>query len=150
MPTYSAGPVIVLRNAMTRHQFIDLCERASAELTKAGYGQQSETSVRLAPEGITEGGIEWTAWPGKEPKMYKTIRLGVDGPVRWPWISGDEAVSEEWRRAPDETLLARDKYYTFLKAFYGAPKWTREEVETIMHCFREFGAAIQDYDRMKL
>lgn len=149
MASYGSGPVILLDQGMTRHQFLDLCERAERALSTLHDSTQDESSFQLVPEAIIEGGIEWKMWPGKKPKMYKTIRLGVQHPSRWPWITGDDVV-DEWRRGRDGMLLRGGKYQTVLKAFYGAPAWTRKELEVVVGCFREIGATIQLMDKVKL
>jgi hypothetical protein len=84
---------------------------------------------KFGPEAITEGGIEWLKWPGKEEgKGYKTMRIGFASHGTWPHISGNRFQDEDvvlWdpERAPCAQIC------TVMKSFEGAPAWTREEMK---------------------
>ena len=64
-----------------------------------------------------EGGVEWVDWPGKQDGMYKTLRL-------------------------DPTSGA-----THLKAFHGAPVWTRSELKQFGKVLEELGFSTRRFPK---
>ena len=66
MRTYCPG----FEMRMTRDVTFGDIRRMCASLN-ATYAEGHE----FEPEAISEGGIQWMMWPGKMPRMYKTMRL---------------------------------------------------------------------------
>jgi hypothetical protein len=103
----------------------------------------------FAPEPITEGGLKMTKFPGLVDGAYKTMRFSVGDSSRrvgWPWITSD--ARKRWNALPAEDLFARrDPEFgssrlqigLFLKAFHGAPCWTRDEIRIVAQCFEALG-----------
>jgi hypothetical protein len=94
---------------------------------------------RFTPEGITEGGILWEEWPGKQPNDYKSFRLYIKG---WPWVSGGkfpqdaldnrlEPVEHDSQASP----WCPRVFVTYLKAFHGAPTWKAHEIGKFAEAF---------------
>ena len=103
-----------------------VCARLNA---KFGPGHE------FIPEAISEGGIEWASWPWKKAGMYKTMRLQCDV-HEYPSLKerGGETTAEEHVAYP---LTGKKRMGTMLKAFGGAPVWTRKEL-------RAFGEALEE------
>ena len=82
----------------------------------------------LEPDESTDGGFNFASWPGKQPGQYKAIRIFFFV-GRWPRISNGEAAEKDMDRelGPD----MRNRLDTHLKAFHGAPAFTRAEVDAV-------------------
>jgi hypothetical protein len=122
-----------------------MCELLEKEYNKAFGGEYS-----FRPEPISDGGIVFKSWPGKNPEQYKTLRLHTHG---FPWIT--EETFQEWKTCDEaKELLFLDTYnyqrigrkpppqQTTLKAFRGAPKWKVEELHIWTRCFEEVGITV--------
>lgn len=107
--------------------------------------------VHIKPACKSEGGFEFTAWPGMRYGEYKCIRF-ANRPGDWPVI--DENTRVQWSRDPTrvifhpqpKTPFARQKkdegrvhIDLFFKAFHGAPTWSRSEVFAVERVFRDHG-----------
>ena len=109
----------------------------------------------FAPEPITEGGIRWYQWPGRREGAYKTFRIrftaSTCGGV-WPYVlSGTpQEVVAAWLARDDDEIASPSptrrrptprKHWApvMLKAFYGAPQWTRGELEHFYTCLERRG-----------
>jgi len=97
---------------------------------------------KFLPETVTEGGIEMVDWYNKKPNEYKTIRLHGIG--KWPWITQEEMQDnfELWRNSDDAISDRPVEIHTFLKAFYGAPCWTKYELNIVQEVFEEYGFSL--------
>ena len=155
--TYTEGFYYQLEGHLTTRRLDRLCACLSREL-----------GAVIVPEAITEGGLLYESWPGKESGQYKTIRLSSSMRVdRWPWIVENQLAI--WAGQPDRIIFRdvntlipsameataqqvlggqhnhplfmpkRVWQKTFLKAFGGAPCFTMAELETIMAVFRANG-----------
>lgn len=94
----------------------EACIAAARELGE-GY--------RLEPEPISEGGVQFTAWPGKVgDKPYKSVRFC--GLRNWPLLTSDFC---------DDTTIhlesSQGSLGFFLKAFYDAPPFTVRELTVV-------------------
>ena len=127
MANYMRGPHIKFPKKASRdahyNAIRNACVIASSELGD-GYN--------LKPEPITEGGILFVDWPGKKEnnKGYKSVRLNM----RWLWINEDGSPSNSLNNNPDAPVgpnSYNDRMCTFLKAFYGAPCFTRTELNAV-------------------
>lgn len=141
--TYKLGPNLKLTRAVSESDFIRACEAITVECQRQGLWK---TDWLLQPEPISEGGMVLQGVPG-----YKSIRIRHNGFFRWPWINND--VIERWRVSNKIIYPAvvqitnkcgkeeKIKYHTFLKAFRGAPVWTKQELRVINEVFeKEWGA----------
>ena len=133
MANYTNGPCLKFPRKASRlatfQQIQDACTVASARLGN-GY--------RLEPEAITEGGFLFADWPGKQPGQYKSVRFfNLKG--RWPTISNGTAGNGPTGMASSIGPDSRNRIALFLKAFYGAPAFTRAEVvavaESLAACY---------------
>ncbi len=73
------------------------------------------------------------------PKGYKTLRVYFSPyPWTYPWVD-----LEKWRAEAPVTLVTPDrkKIGTYLKAFDGAPIWTRRELNIIREELAKYGFA---------
>lgn len=138
--TYTHGLLFIskTKRQITKHDIYLLCLKLQEKLG-AGY--------KIMPEAITEGGIEFVDYPNKKKDEYKSMRMrsscnGV-GRRGWTQIPMDFKL-EDWKNNNDSlyTLFEGEKKLqisTFLKAFHGAPVWTKEELLHIADIFQEFG-----------
>ncbi len=137
--TYHEGPSLSTTRPITTHTILGIIQSL-----KELFGDEYD----FEPEAISEGGILWTRYPGKEGKAWKTLRLRIDtGAKRWPWIV--PGTLQLWRVGGPETIWPLDpakekrraslKGSTFLKAFLGAPCWTTEEVAKFCKAFKANG-----------
>lgn len=148
--TYTELPTrITMRGAVTTHHIISLLDALHLQFG-AGYAFRAEP--------ITEGGIEMIAWPGRlGEEGYKSLRFRFDNQQGdWPWIDAD--TEARWRATPAEVIWKPDYQRSYrrrqanqgsvggkvlLKAFHGAPCWTREECERFFTAFRAAGFTVQ-------
>jgi hypothetical protein len=84
------------------------------------------------------------AWPGAHVHgAYKTIRIRVDPGIKgsWPWIT--KTTLGEWRTSAPATIWHNDDNKItgglVYKAFFGAPCWTRAELQKVKAAFAEVG-----------
>lgn len=144
--TYGNGFYYRARSILTRGEFVELLDELNKEF---GDGWSFE------PEPIHEGGIEVVNWPGKEGKQYKAMRLcktrGMNyDQMPWPWIK--DTWRERWTIVDKNDILfigdvkakrpLREWNSTVLKAFYGAPAWTSEELGKIEKVFAKFNIEV--------
>lgn len=130
--TYQSGFQMTFGKNLTRQQYVQICEKLSGVFNDF-YGA---SEFRFEPEPITEGGLQMTAFPNKSTQMFKTMRHR-HAAKKWPWIN--KTVLEDWKH--DNTVLFEkgEKIETFLKALQNAPAWTRQELELMAECFKDFG-----------
>jgi hypothetical protein len=107
----------------------------SRPVTKADYARVCD-AVGATPEGISEGGLLFINAASGE---YKSMRHGWEvrphGRIRWPYIELDALTT--WRDNAEVLLPAGAESHVFLKALYGAPEWTLDEVQAIAAAMRE-------------
>lgn len=108
-------------------------------------------------EPITEGGIVVTEWPGKTKDMYKSMRfsrhsMNKDLRNDWP-IVRHTGYREEWMKS-DSVIFKQDPrdsqprtldecIGTNLKAFFGAPAWTKDELRKVEKVFDKFNVCVR-------
>jgi len=107
-------------------------------------GQAFGEGNEFEPEPICMGFLIWTKWPGKDDEGYKCMRLAGTpskgyGSYSWPFVPSN--VMELWNN-DDEPVVEPGRYYTVLKAFYTAPKWTVQELTIIKACLELHGAKV--------
>jgi len=132
-------------------------------LANAFQERFSVAAFLFKPELIYEGGIEMSIWPGHKEGEYKAIRFGVSENVenRWPKDVSVNAL-QEWKDEPKKVfaLSPKAKNYdydgpvpivtTTLRALYGAPCWTEEEVELIVISFKKAGFGVATPAKLEL
>lgn len=101
-----------------------------------------QDTCSFTPEGITEGGIHCHFKEGAAPvNAYKSVRLCVGfgaNRSKWPWVDEANAMSE-WSDSDMRLFRSNEKFTIILKAFYGAPAFTHEELMVWEQCFNEIG-----------
>lgn len=134
------GPSFHMRTDVTKGRMYDIIRDFAAKLGP-GYV--------LDLEPITEGGIIFRSWPGKDPeknkKQYKTIRFNC-ADRKWPMIEPDVTL-RDWNLPgerdvvvyPSEVYGVGQMIHTFLKAYYGAPCWTLKELNALSAVLRDHG-----------
>lgn len=117
--TYTNGPKFLVTHNVTKGDMVNIINELN-EIFKP---------ITFEPEPITEGGLIWKGVWG-----FKTIRL-CNG--TWPHVYPD------WRSTwphNDEVIFHEGNVHcTTLKAFYGAPKWTMEEIDKFSTIFSKYG-----------
>lgn len=113
--TYCSGPVLRITRDVTKAEFISICD-----------------AMRSTPEAITEGGFKFLNCPG-----YKSMRFWQPG-ISWPFIN-PETVVNEWRTNNDVILFKGVDMTTRLKAFNGAPAFTKKELNEYKSIFETVG-----------
>lgn len=113
--TYTRGFKLMAIKNITKNDIILLCN----------YLNTNFEGIDFKPEGITEGGIEYIT---NERRYYKSFRLCLYNNIgKWDWINKD--VMTEWSNNEDIVLDKGKTIHPFLKAFYDAPSYTKEELE---------------------
>lgn len=113
--TYCSGPTLKVTRDVTKAEFVSICNLMGS-----------------IPEPITEGGFKFINCPG-----YKSIRFWQPG-VQWPLIN-PETVINDWSTS-DEVILSKGfKMTTRLKAFNGAPAFTKKELAEYESIFETIG-----------
>ena len=143
--TYTNGFCSILTRNITKGNFVDLLDDLKKEFKKRYKAQ-----FKFVPEQICEGGVLWQFWDGKRKHHYKTLRLrGVlsnNYKNEWPWIKDDTL--SKWKNNNDVLFYRtwvdgypkyNHKFYTFTKAFYGAPVWTKQEIMIFIKVFQYYG-----------
>lgn len=135
--TYCSGPKLKFTKDITKEIYIEICEDLSATFAEKFGGEYI-----FEPESITEGGIILVQFPGKQNKMYKTMRhhltsKNYERNVRWPWID-KKNVMEDWRDDSGILIPINTLSDTFLKAFHGAPTWTVDEIKLMCEVFTQY------------
>jgi hypothetical protein len=123
--TYTPGPWFdVPEKGLSKNDF-----HTTLTLLHALFG--SEYTFRYEP--VSEGGFEMIRWPGKKiGEGYKTIRFGENSEAgTWPYIDGTEL----WQGMSYIVFKGPFRLNTFLKAYRGAPCWTKEEVDKVCQAF---------------
>ena len=101
-----------------------------------------QDTCSFTPEGITEGGIHCHFKEGAaDEKAYKSVRLCIgQGTNRSKWPMMDkETVMTDYVDSEIRLFEKNEKFTIILKAFYGAPAFTHEELMVWEHCFNEIG-----------
>lgn len=83
-----------------------------------------------------------TYFPGKEDKMYKTMRHHLrtkDYQSIRSWPSIDKNVMTQWKNNPVILIPSGCYAGTKLKAFNGAPVWTVEEINLFCEIVAKYG-----------
>jgi len=131
--TYCPGPSIRAANNITTKTMVSLidalCER---------FGPGSS----FALEPISEGGIQMTSIE----RGFKTFRFNFQpygNYGKWPFIDGQTTL-QSWRDDENAAIIWNGrgnvmKGDLFLKAFYGAPCWTRDELTKVASALASVG-----------
>ena len=132
MANYMPGPLLRFGKGAPRSTtFRDIQDAAVAASARLGKG------YLLEPEEITEGGFMFTEWPGMQPGQYKTVRF--HGFRRWPFLENDAVKGGASAAATILKVRDGNDLGLYLKAFHGAPVFTRAEVvivaESLAACF---------------
>jgi len=128
--TYFAGPNIRVSRNITTKTMVNLID-ALCERFGPGYS--------FALEPISEGGIQMTS----VEHGFKTFRFNLNNYGEWPSINGATTL-QSWRDNEHATVIwnARDAVMRgglFLKAFHGAPCWTRDELNKVASALASVG-----------
>lgn len=87
----------------------------------------------LVPEAISEGGVRIIDGVAG----YKSFRFFAND--SWPWIDDMTTVMQNWRVDNSRLFATNHKGTITLKAFEGAPGWTRQELLAIRAVFSQIG-----------
>jgi hypothetical protein len=135
--TYTEGPHLKFNRELTKRDYIALCESLSRTFNETFRVTDPVAKYVFHPDSVTEGGFFLFNFPDKRGEMYKCMRHhlyaptkgGAPPPPSWPFIEDQETVTHDWTQASDQTLVPQATVaYTTLKAFYGAPVWTLQEL----------------------
>lgn len=122
--TSTWGFDVIATTEVTKAMIVNVCHDLSERFNEIFKTDE----YQFRPEPITEGGIKFVAWPGKTERQYKTLRFHFNLD-KWPIVRGD--VMETWSNNSDVIFRPRPKFAAelYIKAFYGAPKWTLQELK---------------------
>ena len=82
----------------------------------------------------------------KDVNVYKSFRFDCNNAKTWwPWIRND---LDKWVNNGDVIFLGAKEIRTYLKAFYGAPVWTNDEIDTISDVLRKYGIVRKNKKRI--
>lgn len=129
-PTYDFGFNLSPSQNITSTMLLRVC----SDLTRIFNECYNTKDYLFEPERITEGGILWANWPGKDSEGYKSMRIRFH---HYPGVDENFGVEPVTLFSlPDFTgqrIVKCDKsrklMSTFLKAFRSAPPWNMEEIE---------------------
>lgn len=133
--TYTYGYSLLSTKVIQKKDFVLLCELLATEFNK----YYNTNTYSFEPEAISEGGIVFGNFRGdnNNPK-FKTMRLHTITELgKYGWINKN--VMEEWKNSEDILCNNNQKIGTTLKAFYGAPLWTINELKMFEKCFNIIG-----------
>lgn len=157
--TYTRGPAYYVTRSVTDKDLVEVC-RLLGDAFCQRYGRR----YAFRPEAISEGGIEWLEWPGKQDDQYKSMRLRFHQYPQVDKINGPtelllhcippetdhtiEAISKARLRRHCVAQrrmerMQRSKLASFLKAFGNAPAWTIEELDLFASCFGHVGILVK-------
>ena len=77
-------------------------------------------------EPIGEGGIRMKGYTAGAP--FKTIRFNFDN---WPWCPDGVENEDLDRRLIVNDFTGKKRLYSNFRSLYGAPEWTKDEVECV-------------------
>lgn len=147
--SYESGWTVTFPQGLTRGNVVSVCEELAPQLSAL-----HETPVTVEPERISNGGlvVKFT----EHPAWYKTLRFGCGyamvggGKVsEWPFIPSGNAL-ELWRDNDTPVFTSEDVTSTFLKAFDGAPVFTRAEMQLFEATFAARGGVVSKRGRKRL
>lgn len=121
--TYSVGFQMTAARDVSRQEYIAICEEMSVALNTLHHID----TIKVRPEPISGGGFVIIT-PDVPHAPYKTMRHYFRE-IKWPWVEAD--VMDSWRDDATVLIQANSRSGTFLKAFDGAPKWTKAELLAI-------------------
>lgn len=150
--TYTHGYILIFTRSLTKADYINLCGQLSDVLNTL-YGITDPASlIHIRPEPITEGGFVFRGGPNGmyddandgdyDYKRIKTMRhpLGMqEGTPNFPWPRLPDNVEIEWSTSQETVIPTGLVSDTFLKALYGVPVWTWEELRVFQNVFLNFG-----------
>lgn len=126
------------------------CDLTAGDVLAICDALESRLGVAVAPDCSSEGGLTLTH-PHAPPGSLKTVRFHADGAGGWLRIAPDA-----WRGVDPSTVVfarrcrvpqpgerwsevSRLSITLFLKAFHGAPLWTKTELTEVATAFRGRG-----------
>lgn len=151
---------------ITKKQYIELCDMIAMKFNELYGITKLDDMIGIVPEPITEGGMKiigklYGSAGGK--KWYKSMRHFISHDIdnslikyirrdmkqekegnkrdvfeysKWPMIT--QTTVEEWRNS-DEILIPRyHTSWTKLRAYHGAPWWSRSELVILRECLAKF------------
>ena len=137
--TYTNGPLLYFNKDLSKKDYIEICNKLNHQFEETFQNKE----YVFQPEPVSEGGLEMVKFPGKKESMYKSLRHPLrtkehDEPEYKSQII-TQNVMTEWLN--DETIIIHQGLYsdTTLKAFYGAPIWTLEEIKIICNVLSDYG-----------
>lgn len=142
--TYTNGLVLKTTQPVTKNDIITLCNLLNER-------DEYKDMCTFEPEPITEGGIvyRFNVKSPEQQRWYKSVRFncisGLKNGFRqgkWyvgKWYDVDVNVMEEWNLSKDIVYPEREKFWTFLKSFEGAPAFTQQELKIWEECLACIG-----------
>lgn len=132
MKTYEYGPTLQCARDITKNDIIKLCKLLNKKVFFKG-------KCTFRPAKKVEGGIEYVF---DDNRWYKSIRFcRNDFSFKWPNVS--ENVMTDWYKNKDIIYEKQHRFDTFLKAFHGAPVFTKKELEVWKDCLMTIGLHVK-------
>ncbi len=129
--TYGNGYKLFFKNDITKNDIINIC----LDLNNA-----FNNIYEFEPEPIGDGFIYFKSFVNTTPQKYKCMRL-MKQYHKTEYIPNN--VISEWKNNNEvfikKSLNKKDKYRTFLKAFYNADGWNITELNIFLEVFNKYG-----------
>ena len=107
----------------------------------AALGDSFGDGYSFMPAQFSEGGIAFTCFPEGQ---HKTLRLCLNN---WPRVPAGWL--HEWHNSDDIIVSSPIKITAKLKAFYGAPVWTEDELNKFNDVLCSFGWQLNRHGRQR-
>lgn len=149
--TYRNGFKLKYGRDITAYKLLEVLENLQGE-----FGSDYKFDL----EAISEGGIIFTEFPNKTNQSYKSLRFHLyEYEVGYPVIKSSylETIKSNedfviWKCPKHHSDKSKRKNTiigsTFLKAFHGAPVWTKCEIDLFRNAFERAGFQVTDYSRL--
>ena len=153
--TYCRGFCINITHDITKSEYLNICKELTDKLNNYYnlYHKDYPFKLNVVPEPITEGGFKIKFYPLNENNdvnendYYKSMRIINTNKLCecvniYPFVERD--YNETWFDNNDIVYKANKFAKTFLKAFYKANRWNRDELKIFLDVFNKHGIYLVD------
>ena len=153
--TYCRGFCINITHDITKSEYMIICNELTDKLNNYYnlYHKDYPFILNVVPERITEGGFQIKFYSSSknndvnENDYYKSMRIINTNKFceyvnKYPFVEQD--YNETWINNNDVVYKANKFAKTFLKAFYKANRWNRDELKLFLDVFNKHGIYLVD------
>ena len=120
--TFDIEPVYKIGASFTMRNILNIVEKMNAAMPHHEF----------EPEPVCEGGVRVK----QDGEGYKTFRFNFDN---WPWCPDGVENEDLDRRLIVNDFTGKKRLYSNFRSLYGAPEWTKDEVECVNRILCEEG-----------